>query len=344
MPLVTDPLGTRPAAPTTVVSTDNRLTAVLDATHPGVWLRPDGSAMSPVPPRWRITRRNPDGSELLVRSADPVWSPGGIGVAYDDESPLSATVRYTATPEYDDDTTPVASVVTVTTGQPGITHFRDVWLSSIELPDLSALVLCSGWPDLSYKSSTTVATPVGSRFPAVAINPHAASVSTMSVLAEGSEVESLRALLTSDDVMLVRTIPGYHRPDAYVAVGDVTESVMKPTRSDVDWRAFTFDLTEVARPGTADQPLRVPGWSNAIVAANLADYGTVATGFPSWQALASNGVFNGQTVPELTLTDLGAGRFALAGTAVVDNDDGTATISGSGVTDNGDGTATIGAA
>lgn len=291
MPLIVDPLAPPIVPPGEVVSADGWLTAVVDPAHAGVMLGVDYTAGTPLAGaadvrKVRITRTDPGAADPLpVRSADPAWAIEGVGVAYDHGAPLGVAVVYTAVPEYEDGSTGPASSVSITLADP-VTPL-DVWIKSIDEPGLSALVTVLDWPTLTWAARVDRADIEDNPYPATAQSVYGASASDITISAQGDAIEALRTLLTTPGVRLIQTRSDYHRPDQHVLFGDVSEAVETTPNGA---RIFTASLTEVARPGTAGQPLRVPGWSYDILATAFASYDEVASTYGSYASLATDGV------------------------------------------------------
>jgi len=290
MPMIVDLSAPEVSPPETVVSPDGWLTAAVDEAHAGVVLAVDYTAGTPLPDaadvlRVRIVRQDPGAvSPVPVRSGDTAWAVGGVGSAYDHEAPLGVGVAYTATAIYADGTEGPSSSVAVTVPAP--TPPADVWIKSIDDPSLSARVTVLSWPTLQWESRIESAQVQGSRYPSTSQDVYSASTSDITIDAEGAQIEALRELLTTPGVRLIQTLPGYHRPDLYVLFGNPQESTVSTPDQP---RTFTAQVTEVARPDTAGQPLRVPGWSWDAVGEQFATWDAFAASYPSWASAAVNG-------------------------------------------------------
>lgn len=233
----------------------------------------------------RIVRSDPDGVQRLVRSADTAWAIEGVGAAYDHEAPLGVAVVYTSTAIRADGTSGPVSSLSVTVPEPDAP--ADVWIKSLDEPGLSARVTVTSWPQLQWASRIDTADVAGSPYAATSQDVYAAAASDISIDAEGSQIEMLRRLLTTPGVRLIQTRGTARRPDQFVLFGDPAEAV--DTTPD-GARTFTASVREVARPDTAGQPMRMPGWSYDILADTYASYDAVAATFSSYQQLATNGV------------------------------------------------------
>ncbi len=288
MPMIVDPSAPHVTPPAVVVSPDGWLSAVVDDQWAGVLLGyqadsglPDLADVRKV----RIVRQDPGAAAPVpVRSADAAWAIEGVGAAYDHEAPLGVAVVYTATPIYADGSTGPSSSLAVTLGVPE--RPADVWIKSLDEPDLSARVTVTSWPQLQWASRIDSTDVVGSPFPATSQDVYAAASSDITIDAEGSQVEVLRALLTTPGVRLVQTRADNQRSDQFVLFSSPAEAVDATPDGP---RTFTASVLQVARPDTAGQPMRIPGWSYDALAAAYASYDAVTATFSTYLQLATNG-------------------------------------------------------
>ena len=290
MPMIVDPSAPPVTPPETVVSPDGWLTAVVDATWAGVVLAVDYTAATPLAGaadvrKVLITRQDPGASAPVpVRSADLAWAVGGIGAAYDHESPLGVGVIYTARPLYADGTWGPTSSLAVSLPEPTIP--ADVWIKSVDEPGISARVVVRSWPTLTWGATLDSVRVEGSRYPTASQGPYTSSSSDIVIDAEGEAIEALEALLTTPGVRLIQTGPGNHRRDQYVMFDDVEQAVDgRPGES----RSYAAALIEVARPDTADQPMRLPGWSYDDLADVYATFDAAEAAYSTFTSLATNG-------------------------------------------------------
>jgi hypothetical protein len=290
MPMIVDPLAPPVVPPTPAVSADGWLQAIVDPTWSGVVLSVDYTAATPLPAaadvrKVLITRLDPGAAgPVPVRGADLAWCIEGVGVGYDHEAPLGRAVTYTARPTYADGTTGPASSVAVTLLDP--TAPADVWIKSIDEPGVSARVTVTSWPSLSWAARIDSADVMGSRYPITAQDEYKAAASDITLDAEGDAIETMRLLLTTPGVRLLQTRSDARRPDQFVLLGDPAEAIdTTPTGA----RTFTATVTEVERPPTAGQPMRMPGWSYDALAAAWPTYDAVAAAYSSYASLATNG-------------------------------------------------------
>lgn len=291
MPMIVDPSAPPVTPPETVVSPDGWFTAAVDAPWAGVVLAVDYTAGTPLAGaadvrKVLITRQDPGASAPVpVRSADLAWAVGGIGTAYDHEAPLGVGVIYTARPLYADGTWGPASSLAVTVPAPGLP--ADVWIKSLDEPGISTRVVVRSWPSLTWAATIDSSQVEGSRYPATAQGTYASSSSDIVIDADGADIESLETLLTTPGVRLIQTGSGTHRRDQYVLFGDVEQAMDGlPGES----RGYAASLIEVARPDTADQPMRIPGWSYDALAAQLSTYDAVATAYATYRSLSVRGM------------------------------------------------------
>lgn len=290
MPMIVDPDAPHITPPTPAVSPDGWLTASVDATYAGVILGVDYTAATPYEDavdvrKVRIMRTDPGVPAVPVRSADLAWAIEGVGAAYDGEAPLGVAVVYTATPVLADGSTGPSSSLSVTVPEPD--QPADVWIKSLDEPALSARVTVTSWPQLQWDSRIDTADVAGSPYAATSQDVYAAAASDISIDAEGSQIELVRRLLTTPGVRLIQTRGGYRRPDQFVLFATPAEGLdATPDGA----RTFTASVRQVARPDTAGQPMRLPGWSWDIVADQYASYDAVAATFANYQQLATNGV------------------------------------------------------
>lgn len=289
------PAGTVWAIDGAMLETGGTAHPYVDGTQPGcVW---DGTAHASTSRRVasaidygsirkvRIVRSDPDGGQRPVRSADTAWAIEGVGAAYDHEAPLGVGVVYTATAILADGSLGPVSSVAVMVPEPDPP--ADVWIKSLDEPGLSARVTVISWPQLQWASRIDSADVAGSPYPATSQDVYAAAASEISIDAEGSQIEKLRRLLKTPGVRLLQTQGANRRPDQFVLFAAPAEAV--DTTPD-GTRTFTASVQEVERPDTQGQPMRLPGWSWDVVAANYASYDSVSATFATYQQLATNGV------------------------------------------------------
>lgn len=291
MPMIVDPDAPLVEPPVVVVSPDGWLSAAVDGTWAGVTLAVDYTVGAPLAGaanvrKVRIMRTDPAATAAVpVRSADSAWAIGGRGTAYDHEAPLGVAVIYTATPTFEDGTTGASSSLAVTVAAP-VKGLQDVWIKSLDEPGVSARVTVTSWPDLTWGARIEQSAVEGSAFPVTSQDVYGAAGSDMTVDAEGSQIEILERLLTTPGVRLIQTRPDYHRVDQYVLFSDVKQGMYStPDQA----RSYTMGITQVGRPDTAGQPLRVPGWSWDALAAQFATWDAVEASYSSWASLSVDG-------------------------------------------------------
>jgi hypothetical protein len=212
------------------------------------------------------------------------WAVAGVGEGYDHEAPLGVGVTYTACPQYADGTWGPTSSLGIELPSPS--PVADVWIKSLDEPGTSARVTVTGWPQLSWEARIDQAAVAGSAYPAAAQDVYTAATSEITLDAEGSAIEAVRALLTTPGVRLLQTRPGYRRPDMFVLFANPAEALdAGPDGA----RTFTASVVQVDRPDTLGQRTRMPGWSYDQVAAQFASYDAVEAGYTTYQSLALDG-------------------------------------------------------
>ncbi|MFD3517699.1 hypothetical protein [Streptomyces sp. NPDC058657] len=259
MSIILDPDVLPPVPPVEAVSPDGILTVRRDDAHAGVYLIANFSAASTVPQKVRFVRVGADGIEVPVRGGDLAWSPGGVAVAYDHESPLGLAASWFAYPVSWAGVVGARSAgVSVTVSEPEPT--RDVWIKSITEPGLSLRVRVMAWPTLEYAERQERFDVLGSSAPVMRVDPwslptSAAQIETTTL----AERLALRELLTVGTTVLVQTRQEYGREDAYWVPGKLSEQMAGDAGD--PHRTWDVPMTAVARPPTIDTPLRIPGRS-----------------------------------------------------------------------------------
>lgn len=293
MPMIVDPSAPQVTVPATVTSPDGWLSAAVDSAWAGVYLAVNYAAPAAGAPyagaadvrQVRVTRQDPRAAAPVpVRSADRAWAVAGTGRAYDHEAPLGVAVVYAATPLLADGTEGPTSAVAVTVPAP--VGWSDVWIKSLDTPGTSVLAHVVEWPTLAWSSRTDTAAVLGSPYPVAALDAFAASTSTMRINVEPDDIPGFKALVLTPQVLLVQTLPEYNRPDQYAILGDLSEDA---DATPEQGRIYTVAVTEVNRPDTAGQPLRLPAWSWDALAAQFATWDAVAASYSSWASLSING-------------------------------------------------------
>lgn len=293
MPLIVDPSAPLITPPTTLVSPDGWLTAVVDEQWAGVYLAVDYTAGTPLAGAAQvmkvlITRQDPGAAApVSVRSGDLAWAIEGVGQAYDHEAPLGVAVAYMARPQYKDGTWGPESALGLTVPAPLPAQPKDLWLKSLETPGLSMRVMYGAAQGTTSAARQDTATRSGSPYTAVAYDTAAAPAESVSVDVLAEDIVQFRQLIRSG-VLLAQVRPGYQIPDRYFVPGDVGE---KPTGrlGSTGGYTVTFDIVPIERPDAAGQPMRSPAWSYDTLAAGFATYDAVTASYTSYAALATNG-------------------------------------------------------
>lgn len=295
MPMIVDPSVPLVTQPERVTSPDGWLAALVDEQWAGVVLSYNCTTPQAMPTaaqvrRVRIVRQDPGSLEPVpVRSADAAWAVEGIGTAYDHEAPLGVSVIYTATPVYADGTTGPTSSLSVLVPAPKPGDDRDLWIKSIDIPGASLRAMLVDWPGPSSAGRVDTLDAAGSPYRVLSYDVHGAEVNQVSVDVPPDRVEQMRTLLRSG-VLLAQVRPGYRTPDAYFVPGDISGPTPTGKLGSSEGYRFGFTIEPLARPATAGQRMRMPGWSYDTVAAQLDTYGTVAASYPTYAALSTNGV------------------------------------------------------
>jgi hypothetical protein len=295
MPMIVDPAAPQITPPDRITSPDGWFAAIVDPLWAGVVLSVDYTAGTALPGagdvmRTRIVRQVSAGAEpVAVRSGDTAWAVEGVGTAYDHESPLGVGVVYTATPIYADGSTGPSSNLAVTVPAPEPGEDRDLWIKSLDEPGLSMRAMVVDWSGPTSAARQDTADVAGSPYVAVAYDEHAAEAVQVVVDVPPEDVDRMRELLRSG-VLLAQARPGYLFPDAFHVPADITGPTPTGKLGSSEGYRFGWTIEPVARPDTAEQPMRLPSWSWDKVAEQFATWDAVAASYPSWASLSTNGV------------------------------------------------------
>lgn len=264
MPLFIDPLAPPPTPPTSATSGDGFLTATLDPDFAGVLLEADLHTLTPTPPKWiYFYRVDPDGSVWPVRSGNLARSPGGYGTAYDHEAPLGAASTWYIV-AYANPTTPGATYggvgLTVPAPAGGMAD-PSTWLKSIDEPALSIRVPIVQWGDFQIDMFTEAAHVLGRELPIGAFDT-AGGLSGAPIFGmyDLAGLAAVRELVGSGQ-LLIQPAPVYKRPQFFAVCTGVRVSDLLRLKD--GFYGYQFNLTEIDRPDTTSQGLRVPGHSYA---------------------------------------------------------------------------------
>lgn len=222
----------------------------------GSWLLDDVEVLRPLD-GVRFIRTNPDGSQVAVRSGDVALAPGRIAVAYDHEAPLGVGVGWHAVPVLGGVEGEPSDGVTLSVPAPEWP--LDLWLKSLEDPGLSLRVQVEEWAELATSAQASTVQALDGKYPQVNFRTRTATTSTITVITEDLvTLEQMRALIDSG-LLLVQTRAEYGRPDQFVLPGGVSE--VMTAKAYHPTRRWQLELTEVQRPSTTGQRLRVIGRS-----------------------------------------------------------------------------------
>lgn len=294
MPMIVDPAAPHVTPPDRITSPDGWFAAIVDELWAGVVLSVDYTDGTALPGaasvmQVRITRTDPGAAPVPVRSADPAWAIEGVGTAYDSEAPLGVAVVYTAVPVYADGSTGPSSSLAVTVPAPEPGDDRDLWIKSVDEPGLSLRAMLVDWSGASATARQDTTDIAGSPYVAVAYDVHAAEAVQVVVDVPPDEVDRVRELLRSG-VLLAQARPGYYFPDAFHVPGDITGPTPTGKLGSSGGYRFGWTITPVARPDTADQPMRLPSWSWDTLEDAFGTWDAVAASYSSWASLSTNGV------------------------------------------------------
>ncbi|MEV6836764.1 hypothetical protein AB0N17_20030 [Streptomyces sp. NPDC051133] len=294
MPMIVDPAAPHVTPPERITSPDGWFAAIVDELWAGAVLSVDYTAGTALPAaatvmQVRITRTDPGAAPVPVRSADPAWAIEGVGTAYDSEAPLGVAVVYTAVPVYADGTTGPSSSLAVTVPAPEAGDDRDLWIKSVDEPGLSLRAMVVDWSGASSTARQDTADVAGSPYVAVAYDTASAEAVQVTVDVPPGDVDRMRELLRSG-VLLAQARPGYYFPDSFHVPGDVTGPTPTGKLGSSEGYRFGWTIQPVARPDTAEQPMRLPAWSWDALAEQFGSWDAVAASYSSWASLSTNGV------------------------------------------------------
>lgn len=224
-----------------------------------------------------IVRNDPDGSQTPVRLAEPATLDGsGSWVGYDYESWFGSSTTYTAT-------TGAGSI----TSSAMTLSVADVWLRHPGVPALSCLVDFQGDGTPVRSVVQAVLEPLGRTNPIVVSDGQRKSKRGEITLRTKSDAEHDALLALVDDVTpLLLDVPpakafGADLTHQYLAIGDLTQSRLRPDYYPHPWRIWTAPYIVVGRPAGGIQSQR----TYATVLAEAATYQAVLTARATYTAL-----------------------------------------------------------
>lgn len=214
-----------------------------------------------------IVRTDPDGSQTPVRLAEPVTLDGaGSAVLYDYESWFGSSTSYTATTAGGSVSSSAVSLAVT-----------DVWLRHPGIPSLSQQVDFQGDGAPQRPVVQAVLEPLGRTYPVVVSDGRRKSKRGEITLRTKSDAELTALVALVDDVtpLLLDIPPGKaFGPDLqhqYLAIGDLTQSRLRPDFYPHPWRILTASYIVVGRPAGDLQAERT--------------YGTILSGHLTYQEL-----------------------------------------------------------
>jgi len=166
-----------------------------------------------------ITRITPDGREVLINGRDiPI---AGSTYVEDYTAGWGVPLQYVATAVEDGvpsaesaPTDPVTLTVT-TTG---------AWLSDPSIPGSSIEIRVNDWTDKEFDTETTTVLPLGGSTPVALLGARQSAQFTLITRAmDITTRDSLRGLLATAPLLLLRPSPVLDEPARYIAVGKVRE-------------------------------------------------------------------------------------------------------------------------
>lgn len=235
------------------------------------------------PTVWRttITRTNDStGDTVTVRSGDLAYTPGGYGVAVDNELPLSGFFTYQATGW-------TAAGALAATSDPVLVEVTEprvtptAWLKSVDNPHLNHQVVIARQLGQKWERDTQVfwaEAPADARvaYPVVWQSPGRRAFSgTLRLRLETADDWAAVDALSASGVLFLATSSHYAEfQDAFYLT--VSGGGLERLRGR-GWKRRWVEMPwqEVARPPTAGSPLRIPGWSYDDLAVRVADYDAI---------------------------------------------------------------------
>jgi hypothetical protein len=224
-----------------------------------------------------IVRTDPDGSQTPVRLGEPATLDGaGSWVGYDYESWFGQWSQYTAVT--------VAGSITASTVSLDV---DDVWLRHPGIPSLSMQVDFQGDGAPQRTVVQAVLEPLGRTYPVVVSDGRRKSKRGEITLRTKSDAEHTALLALVDDaVPLLLDVPpgkgyGADLTHQYLAIGDLTQSRLRPDYYPHPWRIWTAPYIVVGRPAGDLQAERT--W--ATVLAERASWAEVQAGYATWTEL-----------------------------------------------------------
>lgn len=224
-----------------------------------------------------IVRNDPDGSQTVVRLANPATLDGsGQWVGFDYESWFESDMTYTAT-------TGAGSISSSTVSL----DVSDVWLRHPGVPSLSLQVDFQGEGEPVRPVMQTVLEPLGRRNPVVVSDGQRKSKRGDITLRTKNDDEHDDLIALVDGVVpLLLDVPpsknfGASLTHQYLSLGDLTERRLRPDYYPHPWRIWTAPYIVVGWPAGGILPER----SYATVLADYASYQAVKSAYATYTTL-----------------------------------------------------------
>ena len=215
-----------------------------------------------------LSRRNPDGHTVPVRTADggPLPLSGGAATIYDYEPPYDAPITFTVD---DPAGAPVATELLV----------DDVWLVHPGVPSLSQKLKVTGLDQRTRETSRTLYQVLARDDPIpVSAGARPASAAVLTVRTYTEPQRAALDLLLADDTVLLLNIPAVKTwgwGPVYVSCGQLQEK-RTVNYGPMPYREWTLPIQVVGRPGGGTQAAIT--WDDVVAA------------YPTWQAIEDAGI------------------------------------------------------
>ncbi len=265
-------------------SSDGFVTVTADSVWASVKVDVNWGTSTPKPWRTTVTRTNPDGTVVTVRSGDLAYSPGGAVFVYDHWAPIEGTLKYQAF-GYSTTGALLFTSTLATLVLPAATS--TAWLKSVSNPSLSRKVTINGPLDEQWSTPTVTFHIPGRSAPVVWQDVQSSTTGILRLSASSqADYVALRALSGAGVLLLQASSADYSLPgDIYLTS---PTAVTNRPGSMPGWvaRRFEMPFVEVDPPSTVGSPLMVPGWNDAAVAASYATFSAFDAAFATRSSFA----------------------------------------------------------